>query len=210
MTSDRTAIEEGRAPGCDASGTRLFVLTGKPGSGKTTRCRELARVACEAGLLVRGVVAVDQQGDSGGSERWLEDLATGERRLLGHKAAPDAVPSGTSRWRLSDVTLDWCTAILKEACPADLLVVDEVGPVELLQQRGALAGVRRALAGPYGMAVVVVRPWLVRRFLEVFPHPPAEVVGVLDGDTLREAVVSLPPTAVAAIGRRVEVAGAKE
>lgn len=156
---------------------QVVVLTGVPGTGKTTRCRELAAEASARGLLVRGLTAAIEPGPCG-MERWAEDLGSGRRRLLA-RAAPDAdVAAGQPRWRLRDDALAWADTVLRDACPADLLIVDEVGPVELLHRRGTLAGVRQALAGSYGLAVVVVRPWLVPRFLELFAPLSAEVVDV--------------------------------
>jgi nucleoside-triphosphatase THEP1 len=176
MTPDRTRTETSAAPDGAACG-RLLVLTGAPGSGKTTRCRELAETARAAGLLVRGLAATVEPGE-GGAERWLEDLGSGERRLLGRQAPPEVVAGGGPQWQLNDAALAWSNAILSDAGPSDLLIVDEVGPVELLHRRGALAGVERALARPYRLAVVVVRPWLVPRFLQLFPVPPAEIVDI--------------------------------
>ena len=43
---------------------------------------------------------------------------------------------------------------------------------------------RAALSGRYGAALVVVRPWLVERFAELFPAPRPEVVDVQESDAL--------------------------
>lgn len=154
---------------------RVIVLTGEPASGKSTLCREVVRAAREAGLVVRGIVTGDAPA-ADGAERWLEDLRNGRRTLLGRTAPPQDVAAGAPRWRLRDAALAWSDAVLGEACPTDLLVVDEVGPLELVQQRGTLPGVRRALAGPYDVALVVVRSGLVARFRQLLPGPPPEVV----------------------------------
>jgi nucleoside-triphosphatase THEP1 len=159
------------------------VLTGEPGTGKSTCCRQVVRAAREAGLVVRGVVAHDEP-TGGGTRRRLEDLRSGERFLLARTAPPEATAAGAPRWTLDEAALDRCDAILAQACPADLLVIDEVGPVELVQRRGTLAGVRRALSGPYGVALVVVRPWLVARFGGQFPSPSPEVVDVREAGVL--------------------------
>ena len=196
MTPAARSSDPPRARGAERPYGRLVVLTGEPGSGKTHRCREVVTAARAAGVVVRGAVTVDERGDAG-VERWLEDLRGGERMLLGRMASPQAIASGGPRWLLSEAALDWCNAFLSEACPADLLIVDEVGPVELIHKRGALAGVRCALAGPYGVAVVVVRPWLVPRFQELFPYPPAEVVDVGEADDLAETIVAAAAGAMA-------------
>jgi nucleoside-triphosphatase THEP1 len=174
----------------DAPRSRLVVLTGLPGAGKTTRCRQLVRDARDAGLVVRGVVTADACGTAG-VERWLEDLRSGERVLLGRKAQPGETVAGSPLWMLEDSALERCNEILRDACPTDLLVIDEVGPVELLQRRGSLTGVCHALSGPYVAAVVVVRPWLVPRFRELLPDPSTEVVDVRDSGGLAELVASV-------------------
>ena len=101
------------------------------------------------------------------------------------------VAAGEPRWRLRDEALSWADAALREACPTDLLIVDEVGPVELLHRRGTLPGLRLALAGPCELAVVVVRPWLVPRFLELFEPLSVEVVDVVQAETLRHRLDAL-------------------
>jgi nucleoside-triphosphatase THEP1 len=150
----------------------------------------VVRAAREAGLVVRGVVTCDEPAVDG-VRRWLEDLRSGERTLLGRTATLEAIAAGAPRWTLEDAALSRCDAILAAACPADLLVIDEVGPLELLQQRGAAAGVRRALSGPYDVALVVVRPLLVPRFLELHPGPAAEVVDVQDAGALGRLVAAV-------------------
>jgi nucleoside-triphosphatase THEP1 len=156
---------------------RLLVVTGDSGSGKSTLCRQVARAAREAGLSAHGVAGSDQPGD-GRVTRWQEDLRSGQRVLLGRMATPEAIAAGASRWDLDDAALDWCGRILTEACPADLLVIDEVGPLELEHGRGILKGARRALSGRYGVALVVVRPRLVGPFTELFASPPPKVIDV--------------------------------
>jgi nucleoside-triphosphatase len=174
MTLAAVARDGVGAPGEDPR-KRLIVVTGDPGTGKSTRCRQVARAAREAGRVVRGYVGTDEP-DGGGVKRWLEDLQSGERALLGRMATPEAIAAGAPRWILESSTLARCSRVLEEACPADLLVIDEVGPLELVEERGAMEGVRQALAGDYDVALVVVRPWLVGRFLERFPGPRPEIV----------------------------------
>lgn len=169
----------GSAGGGAAPARRVLVVTGSPGEGKTTRCRRLVQEARGAGLMVRGVLTFDTP-DGTSVVRWLEDLGSGERMVLGRKAPLGQTAVGAPRWSLDEAALARCEAILMGACPTDVLVIDEVGPVELLHQRGSLAGVVQALQGPYGVAIVVVRPWLVSRFLKIVPDGRATVLHARD------------------------------
>jgi nucleoside-triphosphatase THEP1 len=189
MTGERTADQTGGATVTVAGGD-VLVLTGTTGSGKSTCCRTLAQAARAAGLRVHGLTTTVEVAD-GGAERWVEDLNGGERRLLGRPTSPEAIAAGSPRWQLSDAALAWSDVILRAACPTDLLIIDEVGPVELLHRRGVLAGVEHAMTGPYRLAVVVVRPWLVPRFRQLFPTPPAELVDVVDTATLEARLAGL-------------------
>jgi nucleoside-triphosphatase THEP1 len=163
---------------------RVIVLTGDPGSGKSTHCRQVVLEAREAGLVARGIVGFDEA-DAGGVKRWQEDVGSGRQLLLGRATSAEEISAGASRWELEDAALEECSRILTSACPADLLVIDEVGPLELLHGRGMLAGVRHALTGHYEVALVVVRPDLIPRFTELFPLLHAEVVDVRENGALR-------------------------
>lgn len=162
---------------------RLVVLSGKPGSGKTMGCRRLADEVRRRGLTVGGLLSLPTPAGRAGApaqpaERLLEDLGSGERRPLARRVPPESREPGDPLWRLSDETLAWGDAVLAGACPADVLIIDEVGPVELLHRRGWHDGLWRALAGRYRLAVVVVRPWLMPRFRELWREPIELVIDV--------------------------------
>jgi len=102
-------------------------LTGKPGIGKTTICRKVAkRYDGEVGGTLCGEVRRD--GRRIGFE--IEDLATGETGWLAKKDAPG--PSvGSYGVQLDDLEEIGVTAIRNALDDADLVVIDEVGPMEL-------------------------------------------------------------------------------
>ncbi|MCJ7625183.1 MAG: hypothetical protein MUO76_16925, partial [Anaerolineaceae bacterium] len=52
----------------------------------------------------------------------------------------------------------------------DLLVVDELGPFELVRAEGWVSGVKLVDGGNYRLALVVVRPELRRVALQRWPH----------------------------------------
>ncbi len=159
------------------SGTVVVVCCGDSGAGKTTWCRELALAAHRRRLSVAGVLTWLERSVEGAS-RWVESLTTGERRLLGREDPGAACTTDAARWQLSDETLIWGDAQLRTACPTDVLVIDELGPVELLHGRGWLPGAGVALEGPWRLAVITVRPLLMPQLKGFLGDRPITLVSL--------------------------------
>jgi nucleoside-triphosphatase THEP1 len=57
--------------------------------------------------------------------------------------------------------LSWGHDVLTHSVPCDLLIVDELGPLEIERDRGWVVAFDVLRSGSFAMAVVVVRPELV-------------------------------------------------
>lgn len=172
-------------------------MTGPSGSGKTTACGRLVSAGRERGLTVSGLLTVVERTD-GGAARWAQDLRGGQRRLIAREVESrrtGSMRTGSLRWRFSSEGLLWGDQVLATACPTDVLVIDEVGPLELLHGSGWHRGMLLALAGRFRLAVVAVRPALVSPMLEL-ARPlvgEAEVMTLasgIPGDSLIDRVVA--------------------
>jgi energy-coupling factor transporter ATP-binding protein EcfA2 len=149
----------------------LTILTGPGGSGKTTLCRELATAARRSGRDVAGVLSPARFVEARRVGIEAMDLRSGETRPLAwrHDSARPASLELCS-WSFDETVLAWGNAVLQRATPCGLLVVDELGPLELLQGRGWTAGLDATDSGDYGRALVVVRPGLLARARTRWPH----------------------------------------
>jgi nucleoside-triphosphatase THEP1 len=88
------------------------------------------------------------------------DVRDGERHpLAALSGGPDAIVLGP--WRFDPAATAWARARLERACPCDLLLVDEIGPLEMDRGQGWPSALDVLRSGDYGVAVVVVRPSLV-------------------------------------------------
>ena len=58
----------------------------------------------------------------------------------------------------------WGAAVLDSACPCDVLIVDEIGPLELERGQGWANALDVLRAGQFDLAAVVVRPSLIDAF----------------------------------------------
>lgn len=168
----------------------LFIVTGSRGAGKTTFCASLARAAQAAGWHTAGLISHAVFSGSLRTSIQAEDLATGGTRTLATRKETEPAP-GSSMWKFDEQTLRWGNAVLKASAPCDLLVVDELGPLEFEQNRGWLEGLAALDARQYAAAFVVVRGellpqallrWPDARIIEIdTPEDSAEKARILSG-----------------------------
>jgi nucleoside-triphosphatase THEP1 len=153
--------------------SELIFITGKSGAGKTAWCQELIRQSQSAGLIPVGLIspAVFQSGFKVGID--LIDIRTGERRHLAVKKEQntpiDQAGLETPGWRFNSQVLAWGDGVLDRLQHPNLLILDELGPLELLENVGLTAGLRLIDGRRYRMACVVIRPTLLPAAQERWP-----------------------------------------
>ena len=144
----------------------LMIITGWRGIGKTSLCRVAADLARDAGWTVRGVCSPTRFENGRKQGKDALDLSTQQQRPLAAYAPPPADPE----WILDPQTLAWGDAVFRSAVPADLLVVDELGPYELEHGQGWLSALRALDSAQYRLALAVVRPELIPIARQRWPH----------------------------------------
>jgi nucleoside-triphosphatase THEP1 len=144
-------------------GAVRLILTGETGCGKTRTCKGVADGLRGRGWRVAGVIspAVWMADQKVGID--VLDLRSGEVRRLAERAGGEGEAAGpaTPGWRFHAATLAWCNSLLANAGDPDLLVIDELGPLELEQGQGLMQGMQAADAGRFRMGLLVVRPRLL-------------------------------------------------
>lgn len=164
----------------------VILLTGESGVGKTTLCARCATALHARGVDVAGVLTLPRfaNGEKIGME--VADVRAGTRRLLAERATRGA---GTAdlRWKFDEAALEYGAHILRAALPCDVLIVDELGPLELIHGQGWQIALDILQAPNYRCALVVVRPHLVPVFCARVNLPvhtvtltPANREGMLD------------------------------
>ena len=155
----------------------LVVLTGPSGAGKSTLCRRVVAVLHERGANVRGLLTELRRGEDGrpaGID--IGNAATDARRPLAEWDTPTGGPV-VGRWHFHTEAfhegLEWCAGL----GAGTLLVIDELGPLELVEGAGwaPLLPVVRDHSGP---ALVVVRPALVAAFTARMPGRSLVIVEI--------------------------------
>ena len=110
---------------------RLLFVTGRPGVGKTTLILKIADELREEGYAVGGMITreVREEGRRTGFE--IIDLLSNKRDFLAHINQPSGPRVGKYRVNLVALSLIGAWSIRRALEKADVIVIDEVGPMEL-------------------------------------------------------------------------------
>ncbi|HNQ05502.1 MAG TPA: nucleoside-triphosphatase [Thiobacillaceae bacterium] len=146
---------------CRDVGPALILLTGTRSAGKTRWCGELVRTARAARLHVAGLLSPPVFEGGRKTAIDLVDLTTGERRRLAERPSPGLTGMAGLGWRFDLAVLAWANARLARLAACDLLVIDELGPLEFRGEGGFAAAFTQLDARRYRLAVAVVRPELL-------------------------------------------------
>jgi nucleoside-triphosphatase THEP1 len=116
----------------------------------------VAEWARDAGWRVAGLLSPArlERGEKIGIEAL--DLHSGARRLLATRGGEGGVRWG--EWSFDPSTIAWGNRVLRSLAGCDLLVIDEIGPLELEKGEGWSAALPLLQEGRYRLALAVVRP----------------------------------------------------
>ena len=169
------------------------LLTGECQVGKTTVCRRVAELARGLGYHPAGVltpVVTDQ--DDFPVVRHAVMVSDGEQRLLA-RADGDLGGPRTGRYSFDADVLSWVLGRLRTAISqdCDLLIVDEIGRLELEQGKGLAPILSDVSAEGLPPLLLVVRPELTAQLQERLPAIPFRIFTVTEENRqgLPEAIV---------------------
>ncbi|KPV63067.1 MAG: NTPase [Candidatus Bathyarchaeota archaeon BA2] len=113
---------------------RLVFVTGHPGVGKTSVLLRTADNLKNKGYMVGGMISheVREGGFRVGFE--IMDFSTGQRGWLAHVNQPTGPKVSKYRVNLTDLNAIGVNAILSAVKNADIIIVDEIGRMELFSQ----------------------------------------------------------------------------
>ncbi len=156
----------------------IYVITGERGSGKSTVCAQVAREAAGRRMTVAGILTERSSPEPGAPTR-VVDLRSGEDRPFGTQS-PRGADSGrsdplTPSWEFDSGVFAWANEVFAHFAPCDLLIVDEVGPLELLGGRGWATALAALRSRDFAAALVVCRPGLLAQLETSLEAPPSRV-----------------------------------
>jgi nucleoside-triphosphatase THEP1 len=141
---------------------RIGILTGPVGVGKTTVAERVVGFARRQGMNCGGLLAPAMMNGCGQKVGiWGVDAHTGERRILARTDRDLGGPS-VGPYSFDPGALNWALAVLERSLGGcDLLVVDEIGKLELWQGTGLAPVLPRLASVEAGAVLVLVRDFLL-------------------------------------------------
>lgn len=162
----------------NAKESRIWIITGPFQVGKTHLCNNLIRQIQDQGLGLAGVICPPVFEEGFKTTINIENLKTNDRKTLAHKRTTETEGLLTEHWVFDEEVLQWGNRVLAETKGSDVLLIDELGPLEFTRGEGWQNGLLAIDGGEYKIAVVVIRPSLVETAIKRWPH--AKVIDLSD------------------------------
>jgi nucleoside-triphosphatase THEP1 len=135
---------------------RIVVLTGERGVGKSTVCHKTVALAQARQYTCCGILTMSYPD---GNRDVLDVQSGAVRRLTLEPEATSGVAQG--RFRFDPAALAWGDDVLSQILACDLLVVDELGPLEIERGAGWPKAFDVLKEANFKLGLVVVRPELL-------------------------------------------------
>ena len=170
--------------------TRILLLTGNPGVGKTTVLTKTVDALKAEGYTVGGMISREVR--EGGTRVGFEilDINSGRCGWLAHVNQKSGPQVGRYRVNIEDLNGIGAQAILAAVENCDVIAVDEIGPMELFSEKFKEA-TRKALES--GKLIMVVVHWKAqdRLIVEAQKRVDAELITVTyeNREKLHEATI---------------------
>ncbi len=113
---------------------RAFFLTGRPGVGKTTVLLRIVEKLRKQNLRIGGFISREVRKDKSRIGFKIIALDNGREGWLAHVRQPVGPKVGKYRVCMKDLESIGVGAILRAIREAEIIVIDEVGPMELFSQ----------------------------------------------------------------------------
>ena len=112
--------------------TRIWVVRGDPGVGKSTLVRRVVDEVRTRGYVVGGFTTQDVRSHGSRTGFEIHDLTSKRRGILASTTLGVGPKVGRYKVNLADLSEIATKSILESLSTADLVVCDELGPMELL------------------------------------------------------------------------------
>lgn len=170
---------------------RIILLSGVSGSGKTTVCLKVIEKLRGKPLLIAGVLCPPEFDGTTKTGIDLLDLRSGEKRVLAQLTIPGTNGLHTHKWHFNEDAIRWGNEKLANSVPCDVLMIDELGPLEFERGLGFMNGFTAVDSGEYQCALVVIRPSLLEKAIDRWSSSQVIVVTPETRENLADKIAPL-------------------
>jgi nucleoside-triphosphatase THEP1 len=147
----------------------LFILSGDREIGKTSFLNHLLQDPALLNTDIAGVISPAVfQGQRKIGIDILDPRMRVQKRLATLRSAEET-ESVTLHWNFLQDAMNWGNQLLAASVPCDLLIVDELGPLELKLGEGWQQGIAAVSSGRYALCLLVIRPTLLEVAQTLWP-----------------------------------------
>jgi nucleoside-triphosphatase THEP1 len=174
--------------------SKIWIVTGPIQAGKTHFCMCLIGQAQAKGLNLAGVICPPVFIGEKKTAISIEDVKSHTRKTLATARTSKKEGIFTEAWDFDEEVLKWGNQILAETEGSDLLIVDELGPLEFNRGQGWQNGLLAIDKGEFKTAVVVIRPSLVETASNRWPFAKViEIPAHLQDELMKSLVEKILP-----------------
>ena len=139
----------------------IIVITGQRDAGKTILCLKLILQLKTINKTVKGIVSPGLYVDDRKVGILARDIASEEEKQFAKYSLGWNIEKPECEWRFFDDGISWANVKIKDAIPTDILLIDEIGFLELEENKGWTAALENLDKGLFNHAIVVIRPDLL-------------------------------------------------
>ena len=163
---------------------QIWIISGPRSVGKTRFCSNLIKKARKRGYQIEGLICPPSYAGNEKTAIEIENLKTGEHFILATARDSRSDLWMTERWIFDPEVLKWGDQVLGYTGFCDLLVIDELGPLEFTRGEGWQNGFLALDKRNFKTALVVIRPELLTEACIRWPDAKIiEIVPMLDKKT---------------------------
>lgn len=149
------------------SGKRILIITGEVNSGKTTTVERVIALLTKNGISVGGFYS---KGIFDGDKKVgfnIVDIKSGELTQFASITANEKYLLKQGRYFFNPVVFDECNVKIKNSFESEVIIIDEIGPIEL-KEMGFYLIVSSLITNFGGKLIFVIRESEVLKVINLF------------------------------------------